>query len=1004
MHRPPPKLDGRSAAVIFEELTARLAGGVSGLRPAPPAEALMQIFARYAEIVIDKLDRVPERNFLAYLNLLGVTPVPAHPARVPLTFAATNTSATVSVPARTQVAAPPPEGESEPVVFETDRVLELTTAKLQQVFLLDPAGDVETELQDLAQKVAPEGKPIWAARKPSDHILYVAHRDLFPSAEMSRLRLRFDIRTDSPLVDIPRPIEWKNAPSEKGVTLKPVSDTTFGLIQSGEVVFEKVPPWPEQELRGLANRWLSCCLVNSDRGKQIRNQRVERIQVFVDVKRRAVPLEAALSSGLALDLSKDFLPFGARPIFGSTLYLASREAFGHPGARVVLNVKLTNPYGAADPSPIPTVYVDGHPRLVWEYWNGVSWTKLTETDSTKAFRVDGVVGFVVPSDILPVSANGVETYWVRTRLISGNYGEEASWDLVDAEQPLVGGRNRAPTLSPPSISSISVDYDLEIKADHPDQVITLNQKTYADVTARVTVGTGFELFGFPCGKLPALYLGFTAPAKAFFVNRSLTLYLHLVDIEKRPFSRSGAISDADNFIWQFWNSQDWQDLTTVDCTGAFSRSDLLSLIVPDAIDSRKDFAASLPLYWFRIVARKGVYSSLTRLRGVLPNTVMATHTVTLEKEPLGTSDGSPYQRFYAGRTPMLKAIDLQVREADLPSEEDRLSRELSRELLEISRDEAGHAREIWVRWREVADHSKSGPGDRDYAVDRQSGEIRFGDAIHGRIPGRGETVRLRRYQIGGGTRGNVVAGKIIQMRAAVPYVESVTNFVPATGGSDTEDVPSASERGSALVRHRGRAVTAEDYEDLAKLASPAVAFARCVPQRDLASDPDGVRFALRTLSLLVIPQTSHSRPEPDSLLLDQVRSYLDEHRDAAVELVVLGPEFVTVSVSVELSLAKVEQAGSVVSAVKEKLVQFLHPLRGGPRQQGWPLGDLPNRSVLYALCASVPGVHHVMSLRVQTSEEREGSLQAGNFLLCPGEQRVTVVSASVRNAQLRGQE
>ena len=70
-------------------------------------EALIRIFARYSEIIIDRLNQVPEKNFLAYLDLLGVSPVPPLPARVPLTFVPTAGSpAGVRVPPRTQVAAP----------------------------------------------------------------------------------------------------------------------------------------------------------------------------------------------------------------------------------------------------------------------------------------------------------------------------------------------------------------------------------------------------------------------------------------------------------------------------------------------------------------------------------------------------------------------------------------------------------------------------------------------------------------------------------------------------------------------------------------------------------------------------------------------------------------------------------------------------------------------------------------------------------------------------------
>ena len=58
--------------------------------------------------------------------------------------------------------------------------------------------------------------------------------------------------------------------------------------------------------------------------------------------------------------------------------------------------------------------------VVWEYWNGSSWTALSGvTDATSSFTTavaDGlVVSWTVPSDWARLSLNGVEAYYVRAR-------------------------------------------------------------------------------------------------------------------------------------------------------------------------------------------------------------------------------------------------------------------------------------------------------------------------------------------------------------------------------------------------------------------------------------------------------------------------------------------------------------------------------------------------------------------------------------------------------------
>ena len=184
------------------------------------------------------------------------------------------------------------------------------------------------------------------------------------------------------------------------------------------------------------------------------------IELRAEVKRTAVPMEAAAGDTGEIDLSKDFLPFGPRPTFGSTVYLASAEAFSRPGTRVTLDVRLTNPYDADEDPPIQRVYVEGHPRVWWEYSNGLRWTRLDQTDDTKGFRIHGTVTFEIPADMAAADVRGQRRFWIRARLVSGHYGEDPRW-AVDPSDPS-GTRMRLlpPTLAPPSIQEVTASYTL----------------------------------------------------------------------------------------------------------------------------------------------------------------------------------------------------------------------------------------------------------------------------------------------------------------------------------------------------------------------------------------------------------------------------------------------------------------------------------------------------------------------------------------------------------------
>ncbi|NES84398.1 MAG: baseplate protein J, partial [Moorea sp. SIO2B7] len=142
----PPKIDQRTYEEIVEQ-TENLVQKFTDWKPTTEgktdaAGALIRIFSRMVNSVSDRLNQVPEKNFLAFLNLIGGQLTPPQPAKVPLTFyLAEGSPVDGLVAAYTQVSAPPAEGSEEEIVFETDRELVVTTTQLQGVFVREPSQD-----------------------------------------------------------------------------------------------------------------------------------------------------------------------------------------------------------------------------------------------------------------------------------------------------------------------------------------------------------------------------------------------------------------------------------------------------------------------------------------------------------------------------------------------------------------------------------------------------------------------------------------------------------------------------------------------------------------------------------------------------------------------------------------------------------------------------------------------------------------------------------------------
>jgi predicted phage baseplate assembly protein len=117
----PPDLDDRTWQDLVDEMRAlipKYAPQWTDHNPSDLGITLIELFAWLGENIIFRLNQTPEKNYLAFLNLLGITRDPQNPARTYLTF-------TSGVPTRTTVVAGTQAQTvdatgGKPVVFETD--------------------------------------------------------------------------------------------------------------------------------------------------------------------------------------------------------------------------------------------------------------------------------------------------------------------------------------------------------------------------------------------------------------------------------------------------------------------------------------------------------------------------------------------------------------------------------------------------------------------------------------------------------------------------------------------------------------------------------------------------------------------------------------------------------------------------------------------------------------------------------------------------------------------
>ena len=235
-----PKIDQRSYKdiVAYTEACAKAFTDWRPLADEKPdaGRSLIRIFGHLATIVGDRLNQVPDKNFLAFLDLIGTSIGPPRPARVPLTFYLATGSTEALVPAQTEVAAPPTEGEEEEVIFETERDLVLTNVQLQAVFVREPEQDRYSDRTKQATGQEDAAFLTFAGDQPIEHSLHLACDDLLTLPESKTLTLTIDSPNPVGLAAVP--ITWSYW---NGEVWKPILGIIEGLeveIGSAEVIVQ----------------------------------------------------------------------------------------------------------------------------------------------------------------------------------------------------------------------------------------------------------------------------------------------------------------------------------------------------------------------------------------------------------------------------------------------------------------------------------------------------------------------------------------------------------------------------------------------------------------------------------------------------------------------------------------------------------------------------------------------------------------------------------------------
>ena len=362
-----------------------------------------------------------------------------------------------------------------------------------------------------------------------------------------------------------------------------------------------------------------------------------------------------------------------------------------------------------------------------------------------------------------------------------------------------------------------------------------------------------------------------------------------------------------------------------------------------------DRAARL-VTWVRLRPKDGELVQSLPLAWVGINAVTIDQRNTLAGRVLGTSTGLADQTF----TLPLGSVDPDT--------------------LQIQVEETGRGYQPWTLVDDLGAISSDPAVAREAAafeLDAEAGTLTFGDGLRGRIPDTGNRIRLAFGRFGGGSAGNLPAGSLATLAGSqvdgqnAPPIK-VQQPLALAGGADSETLQVAEQRIPALLRHRDRAVTADDYRSLATQAQGVdVGRVEVLPRfrpSDRRFDVPGV------VSVLALPDAALGpapNPRPDRPFIERLYNYLAARTPLATELYVIGCEYVAVGVSVAVTLRDGYAPDQVLQDIRDALRSLLWPLApGGIGATGWPLGRAVRSRELEVEVARVDGVDELNGINL----------------------------------------
>lgn len=902
-----------------------------------PGAALAELFAEMYAQSVDRFNALPEKLYVEFLNLIGFRePGPASASGTVCFEPQDGEQEPFTVAKGTQLFTPDEEGEN--VVYETERAIQVSAAKLEDIYFVDAETDSirRLTLTERAQRFfEPSGEEL------QRHCFQLGEDNVLWLDCPARIAVRFqpesghrEEETAQALAD--ERLEWSYLSEGAYIPFDEVR------AEHGTLLMEKrdnIPPDADESGH-------ICIRCEGRPGAELRFDMMElSSEPLAPVAPRSL-----YSDDLPILLPEGGYCFGRRPAEYNMFYLRCDAALTKRGADALLHLELAfivdEPeaqsvhYDFTQPIIDKRSAVEQKPddvavtQVLWEYYNGIGWRNLPVTGDRNPFSAQRSgaldVRFRVPEDIESTEVNAEEGYFIRVRVVelSNPFSGYQRWIVPFVKDAAFRWHYDAAKLP------------VYCRSEN-------NGRVHVIEDAHLVTHLAFPALTPMAEERAAMYFRFDASP-------------HAMPLSLR-FQVEGRARLTGQLLWEYWNGKGFEPVRTVDLTERLLHSGEMFLFLPERLPEAELFGETG--CWLRL-------SRSANERGVMPAvaavTVNAVSARQRQREEEQLFDTEVYE---AGKRVHL--LNLPVQECwvwvdELSAISDAELRRLQRdcpERVRVEREEHVPSR-CWIEWTRVADLALAGADERVFTLDPFLGEIAFGDGRQGRVPPAGDHNIRVAYASGGGERGNVPVGAVRSMLTALPQVGGVRNLTAMSGGTGRMTMETITQRGSRFLHNRGRAVSRGDYEELVRQSFPQVNHVRCFSGRNERGESAPGHIA-------VVIAGFGKNGEGTEELCARVYRFLAENSPCCLvaenRLHVCPATVLTVNTSITVQTERPELAAETQQAIVRRLKALI-----GETWKKRPIGEQLRLSEVWSVVRDTANVRRIEHILVEAAYDQEG--------------------------------